>query len=47
MGFNILRFKHNETTHWGVLKGDKITPFGIGVGQLSEILTNYLGEALA
>jgi len=47
MGYNILRFKHNQTTHWGVLKGDKITPFGIGVGQLSEILTNHLGEASA
>ena len=47
MGYNILRFKHNETTHWGVLKGDKITPFGIGVDHLNEILTNHLEEASA
>ena len=47
MGYNILRFKHHQTTHWGVQKGNKISPFGIGVDQLSDLLTKHLGEAAA
>ncbi|MFK7979987.1 MAG: fumarylacetoacetate hydrolase family protein [Saprospiraceae bacterium] len=45
MGYNILRFQQNGNTQWGVLKGDKIAPFGEGVDQLKDILANHLEAA--
>lgn len=45
MGFNILRFKHNETIQWGVQKGNSIAPFGESVNHLAEVLANHLDTA--
>ena len=47
MGYNILRFKHNGTKQWGVLKGDQIAPFGEDVDQLKEILADHMDAARA
>lgn len=38
MGYNILRFKQNNKTQWGVLKGEMIQPFAKGVYQLKHVL---------
>ena len=45
MGYNILRFKHNGETQWGVLKNDRVTPFGKGASQLKDILNEHLKSA--
>jgi 2-keto-4-pentenoate hydratase/2-oxohepta-3-ene-1,7-dioic acid hydratase in catechol pathway len=45
MGFKILRFIHKGATQWGVLKGEKITPFGVEVIQLKTILNHHLNTA--
>jgi len=38
MGFNILRFKQDNKTQWGVLKGETIQPFAKGVYQTKHVL---------
>jgi len=45
MGYNILRFKHKGQIQWGVLKGDKVTPFGEGITQLKDIVSDQLEQA--
>jgi len=45
MGYNILRFEYKDTTQWGVLKEDKVIPFGEGATQLKDILNDHLKEA--
>ena len=39
MGYNILRFKIQDTIRWGILKGDKVVPFAEGIFELKDILT--------
>lgn len=45
MGYNILRFNHKQNTQWGVLKGERVSPFGQGVSQLKDILNHHLEPA--
>ena len=45
MGYNILRYNHKESAHWGVLKGDKISPLAIVAPQLKDVLRDHLSEA--
>lgn len=45
MGYNILRFNHNQSTQWGVLKGDAVSPIAEGASQLKDVLNNHLSDA--
>ncbi|MEM6724507.1 MAG: fumarylacetoacetate hydrolase family protein [Bacteroidota bacterium] len=47
MGYQILRFRSNETVQWGVLKGTAVTPFAPNATSLSDVLSNHLPKAAA